>query len=137
MAKVGKAYTSVKDMLREEYPEHPEYAEGFIETYRREEISNTLWMMRTRHGVTQEEIARRMGVSQSKIAKLEDRGDSVRFNDAIAYARALGYDATLQFSESDASKPRHAPKQDASPISGRRFRAKMRPPARKSLVSVG
>lgn len=99
--KLGKSYANVYDLLRGEYPDHPEFAESFLETYKREQIAFTLFMMRTKLGITQDELAKRMGVSQSKIAKLEDRGDNVKFNDVIAYARALDHNVSLQLSQEE------------------------------------
>lgn len=101
--KVGKGYESVADLLRGEYPDNPEYIDSFLKTYAKEQVSQYLFMLRTSCGVTQEELAKRMGVSQSKIAKLEDRGDNVKFNDVIAFARALGHDTSLQFTEERAN----------------------------------
>lgn len=97
--KLGKTYDSVFDMLHDTYPEHPEYAQNAVQVYQREKISFMLFLLRTNLGITQEELAKRMGVSQSKVAKLEDRGDNVKFNDVIGYARALDHNIALQFSQ--------------------------------------
>lgn len=68
-AKIGKSYKSVEDLLRSVFPEHPEMVEAFVKMHEREQIANTLFMLRAQHNVTQEEMARRLGVSQSAIAK--------------------------------------------------------------------
>jgi transcriptional regulator with XRE-family HTH domain len=101
--KIGKAYKNVFEMLRETYPDNPEFSEGAFRTYQKEQIAFHMFLLRNSFGVTQEEMAERMGVSQSKIAKLEDRGDGVKFNDLTAYAKALGLGVLLGFPKIDAN----------------------------------
>ncbi len=97
--KMGKPYKNIKELLRGEYPDEPELVESFVKTDEKEQLANTLWMMRTRRGVTQAEVAERMGITQSAVAKLEDRGDSVKMSDVASYAEALGYAVQLKFTE--------------------------------------
>lgn len=97
--KMGKPYKNVEELLRGEYPDEPELVESFVKTDEKEQLANTLWMMRTRRGVTQEEVAKRMGITQSAVAKLEDRGDSVKMSDVASYAEALGYAVQIKFIE--------------------------------------
>lgn len=101
--KVGKSYESVEALLKGEYPDHPEYVESFQKAYKDQCIAQTLFLMRTYHGITQAEMAKRLGVTQSAVAKMEDRGDQVRVNDAIRFASALGYDARFEFIEKSAT----------------------------------
>jgi transcriptional regulator with XRE-family HTH domain len=95
--RLGKAYASVEDLLLGEHPDHPECVDAFIKEAKRQQIAQALFMLRTYHGVTQAEMAKRMGVTQSAVAKLEDRGDQVRMNDVIRYAAALDYETKLLF----------------------------------------
>ncbi len=97
--KMGKPYKNIKELLRGEYPDEPELVESFVKADEKEQLANTLWMMRTRRGVTQTEVAERMGITQSAVAKLEDRGDSVKMSDVARYADALGYAVQLKFTE--------------------------------------
>ena len=75
---------------------HPMYGTSdlwrtWIERQRRkgQMEGETLSGARLRAGLTQAEIGRRMGISQSDVSKLERRGDS-RVSTLQAYARALG-----------------------------------------------
>lgn len=97
--KIGKAYSNVFDMLRETYPDNPEYAEAAAQSYEKQKIANLLFILRNRLRLTQEEVAKRMGVTQSAIAKMEDRGELLRFNDLAAYARALDHNILLQVTD--------------------------------------
>ncbi len=94
-AKLGRSYSSVFDMLREELPECPELAEAAFDAYGRDQISGTLLCIRTQSGVSREELSRRSGLSTEKIAKMEDKGDGVRFNDIIKYMEGLDHTARL------------------------------------------
>lgn len=53
------------------------------------EQQQTLAQARRRAGLTQAQVAERMGISQSDVSKLERRGD-LRLSTLRAYARALG-----------------------------------------------
>jgi transcriptional regulator with XRE-family HTH domain len=51
--------------------------------------------VRTGRGMTQTEVARRMGVSQSHVAQVEAR-DDVYLSTLISYVRALGGDLRIE-----------------------------------------
>lgn len=125
--KMGKPYKNVGELLRGEYPDEPELIESFMKTDEKEQLANTLWTMRTRRGVTQAEVAERMGITQSAVAKLEDRGDAVKMSDVASYAEALGYAVQLKFTE--------LKKKTRAPVGGKRAGKKRvagRPSARAS-----
>ncbi len=94
--KIGKAYGSVFEMLRETYPDNPEFAENAEREYERQKIGNLLFIIRSRMGLTQAEVAARMGITQSAVAKMEDRGDLLRFSDFASYVKALDHGIRLQ-----------------------------------------
>lgn len=75
---------------------HPMYGTSalwrtWIDRRRREEeqAGDTLADIRLRAGLTQTQVAERMGISQSDVSKLERRTD-VRVSTLRSYARALG-----------------------------------------------
>lgn len=74
---------------------HPMYGtstlwRAWIDRCRREEESGeTLAAIRLRAGLTQTQVAERMGISQSDVSKLERRTD-VRVSTLRTYARAIG-----------------------------------------------
>lgn len=94
--KLSKSYKDTFEMLADKYPDHPEYAENAFLEYERQKVSNELFIIRNRAGLTQAEVAERIGVSQSTIAKWEDRGDQLRFNDFLRYVHSLGFGVRMQ-----------------------------------------
>lgn len=65
-------------------------------------MSRMLTVLRVKAGLSQKEVALKMGVSQSAISKLENAAnDSVTFADAGRYLSAIGYEMTV-----NASKPK-------------------------------
>ena len=67
---------------------------------------------RRRLGLSQAEVAERMGVARSTVAKLENDPSGVAFARIMAYSRALGAEIEVKPSKVD-SKP-------ATPLRGRR-----------------
>ncbi len=88
--KLGKAYDSVPDMLRGEYFNDPEGAEAVERAYEKGQISNNLFVLRIRSGLSQAEVAGRMGVSREYVERLEDGDDPVLPDDVTRYCAALG-----------------------------------------------
>lgn len=67
---------------------------------RSEPVTADLAGLRQRRGLTQEEVARRMGISQSDVSKLERRRDQ-RVSSLRAYAEAIGGCLRLRMAFSD------------------------------------
>ena len=84
-----KRHKSVEAMLDHSLPG----SKGIIKGVKRQSgeniLSNTFFMARTAAGVSQAEMARRLGTTQSAISKMESRGDAITFNDAMRYFAAL------------------------------------------------
>ena len=60
---------------------------------------------RAKQGLSQKEVALRMGVSQSKVCRMEDALDAdLSYGDIESYAHALGLDVSLFYDAVDASK---------------------------------
>jgi DNA-binding XRE family transcriptional regulator len=74
------------------------------------EKGETLAQARARVGLTQSEMARLLGISQSDVSKLERRGD-LRLSTLLRYARALGarLEITLQAEGDAAPRPLELP----------------------------
>lgn len=91
---------------------HPMYGTSTLWRYwieRRRRQSNprvsTLAEARVREGLTQREVAERMGISQSDVSKLERRTD-VRLSTLRAYAAAIGARLCVEIQGSDDESPR-------------------------------
>src|SRR5436309_4473670 len=73
----------------------------FRAIYEKESAKKELWLQlveaRQAAGLTQEEVAQRLGVSQAQVARIEKRGyDAYTLNTLRRYVRALGDDFSLQ-----------------------------------------
>src|SRR5271157_3734252 len=89
MKVVGQKYASVSDLVRD--MSEPDFSEEFDKYQADRRLVNCLKVIRTSHGLSQAELAKRMGCAQSKVSKLESSIDAdVNFGDVICYALALG-----------------------------------------------
>ncbi len=69
----------------------PEFAEAFAEARQATEVARTLAGLRLSRGLSQGEVARRIGTSQQAVSRMENpgyRGHTVRM--MVRYAAALG-----------------------------------------------
>ncbi len=71
------------------------------QTYKEEAAKVELWLQlaeaRAMAGLTQEQLAKRLGVTQSQVAKMEKRGyDRYTLQSLKRYVEALGEDFTLE-----------------------------------------
>lgn len=65
--------------------------------------ARSLVFERERLGLSQKQVAARMGVSQSKVCRLEGSADAdLVYGDVAAYAKALGLNVTLFYDDVDA-----------------------------------
>ena len=63
-----------------------------------QKLATTLFTMRNHEGMTQEQVARKMGCSQSAVSKLEHATDEqITIGDIVRYSSALGLKLTVQF----------------------------------------
>jgi predicted transcriptional regulator len=70
---------------------------GFREmAARRRELAEELATQRVRIGLSQTEVAARMGTSQSAVARLESGDADVRLSTLERYAAAIGYELQWQ-----------------------------------------
>jgi DNA-binding XRE family transcriptional regulator len=87
------AYESWRSELRQ----NPEYQR----IYEEEAAKGDLWLQlveaRQAAGLTQAEVAKRLGVSQAQVARIEKRGyDAYTLNTLRRYVKALGDDFRLE-----------------------------------------
>ena len=84
----------VEDLL-ESYPEMRAEMEAHLEETR---LGRLLFRHRCEAGLSQKELADRLGATQGTISKLEDRADRhMRVGDLTRYASALGLGVELIF----------------------------------------
>ena len=82
----------------------PEIANELIKEHQATGIADYLCNERNRQGLSQRDVAKRMGVSASKICRIEDSYDrDLAYADIMAYAAALGVEPQLAFENPNAS----------------------------------
>lgn len=91
MANAAKQAADSFESWKQELAKRP----GYKETYQEEAAKSDLWLQlveaRMAAGLTQAEMARRLGVSQAQVARIEKRGyDSYTLNSLRKYVAALG-----------------------------------------------
>ena len=82
----------------------PEIADELVKEHQATGIADYLCTERNRQGLSQRDVAKRMGVSASKICRIEDSYDrDLAYADIMAYAAALGVEPQLVFENPNAS----------------------------------
>lgn len=95
-----KKTSDALEILRKRFPVEPgSAAERRMEKYYRDlKVAEDLFELRTKAGLTQDQLAKKVGTSRTAIARLEDaeyRGHSVRMLEKIA--RALDHRVEIVF----------------------------------------
>lgn len=83
--------------LRKERQESPVYRAEYVRTRQAYEIGRKVRALREEHGLTQTELAQRMGSTQSVIARLEGGGAEPRYELLERIGRALNSDLEVSF----------------------------------------
>jgi|SRR5579872_5770753 len=85
------SHQSVTEMVRDLLADDPEFVKQFENRIAERELIKALTIARSRAGLTQEQLAEKMGCGQSKLSKLESGVDAdMRLGDILAYLKAAG-----------------------------------------------
>jgi len=96
---MGKQYESVSAVV-ENLTDDKEFHDEFDREIGDKALAKALFAMRCSKGVSQEQMASKLGCTQSRISKLENSGvGGIRVGDLVAYARVLGLSASICFHE--------------------------------------
>lgn len=76
--------------LKSEWEKDPQYRRAMQEEFPYREVADAVIGLRARLGLTQEELARRVGTTQSVIARLESGKHPVEVKMLYRIARAVG-----------------------------------------------
>jgi len=68
----------------------PEFAEGFEQGYREFKIGVLLKQAREQAGLSQEELAKRVGTKKTAISRIENHAQDIKLSTIQKVARALG-----------------------------------------------
>ena len=74
----------------------PEFAEGYDEGYEQFKFGVLLQMSREKAGMTQEEVAQKLGTKKSAISRIENHAGNITLSTLHKYARALGKKVNLE-----------------------------------------
>jgi transcriptional regulator with XRE-family HTH domain len=90
-------HSSVSAMVRK-LSEDRAFAEEFAQRLAERQLIKVLTVLRTRAGLSQQELAEVLGCTQSKVSKLESSNDAdVRLGDLVNYTGAVGYEMRVFF----------------------------------------
>ncbi len=89
-----KEYDSVSELV-DSLPNSEAVRKHMNETSFDAMMANCLFMMRTAAGLSQKEIAARLGVKQSSVSKMENGEKGLSFDETIRYLAAMGYHVEL------------------------------------------
>lgn len=93
-----RQYASVSDLLRDVAPDD-EFASEVDARIARRQVIKHLLALRAAKGLSQKDVAERLGCTQSRVSKLENASDNdVRLGDLFAYCDALGLHCGLVLS---------------------------------------
>jgi predicted XRE-type DNA-binding protein len=86
----NKAYRSIPELVRD-IADSSSFADGFESRLANRKIVKDLMVLRATQGLSQKDVALRLGCTQSRISKLESMTDAdLRIGDLSKYAEALG-----------------------------------------------
>jgi HTH-type transcriptional regulator / antitoxin HipB len=74
----------------------PEFAEGLESGYSDFKVGALLRQAREKAGLTQEQVAERLETKKSAISRIENSAGSIRFSTLERYARAIGWQLSLE-----------------------------------------
>ena len=90
--------SDLKKYIEERKKRDPEFAEGFDEGYENFKIGVLFRMSREQAGLTQEQVAKRLGTKKSAISRIENHAEDIRLSTLRKYAKALGKQFKLEIS---------------------------------------
>lgn len=75
---------------------NPKLAKGYDEGYEQFKFGVLLQMSREQAGMTQEQVAQKLGTKKSAISRIENHAENITLSTLRKYARALGKDVNLE-----------------------------------------
>ncbi|MDD3925308.1 MAG: helix-turn-helix transcriptional regulator [bacterium] len=94
---MARRYSSVSEMAKH-LTDDKDFQTQLDKEIAGKSMAKTLFVLRCSHGVTQKEMAERLGFTQSRISKLENAPiDAIKVSDLVAYAKALDLNLSIAF----------------------------------------
>ena len=105
-----KTYHSVPELVRE-MSETGSFADAFESRLAERKLVKELMVVRATQGLSQKDMALKLGCTQSRISKLESMTDAeFRIGDLAKYAQGLGLELTITLESTDRSATARARK---------------------------
>lgn len=86
----AKEMDDLDRFIEEQKKIDPEFAEGFDEGYENFKIGVLFRVTREQAGLTQEQVAQKLGTKKSAISRIENHAEDIRLSTLHKYAKALG-----------------------------------------------
>lgn len=99
---------TLQDVIAKLKAEDPEFAESYERGYQAFRLGVMLQLAREDAGMTQEQVAQRLGTKKSAISRLENNAGDLRLSTLQRYAEAVGKELVLELRDpgkAKASKP--------------------------------
>lgn len=90
-------WSEVRQEIADRYQHDPAYRAGYERARRRHELASTVRALRKERGLSQQDLAKRIGTSQAAIARLELGGSEPRLDTLERIADALEVELLLDF----------------------------------------
>jgi HTH-type transcriptional regulator/antitoxin HipB len=98
--------SDLERLIEELKAEDPAFAEGFERGYDAFRLGGMLQMAREDAGMTQQQVAERLGTHKSAISRIENHAGDLRLSTLQRYAEAVGRRLILELGEpEEAAKP--------------------------------
>ena len=94
--KAGEEMGDLDRSIAEWKERNPDLAKGFDEGYETFKIGVLFRVSREQAGMTQEEVARKLGTKKSAISRIENHAEDIRLSTLHKYAKALGKRVNLE-----------------------------------------
>lgn len=101
--------------LREQWLQDPDFRREWESLAPAFEVYRALLEVRERRGWTQEELAQRLGVTQSYVAKLESGRENLTLGQLAKVGKALGCRLRIEFVEEETDAASTGPASEGTP----------------------
>lgn len=93
-----KSHSNVVEMVRDLLPDDPGFADDLERHIAARSVGRTLSHLRASAGLSEAELAAKLGWKTAKVEKIEVMPDAnLKLGDILAYAKAIDFPLTLEF----------------------------------------
>ena len=89
--------STYRDYLEDRKKRDPEFAEEFEKNYENFKLNAMIKALRIESGISQQEMADRIGTKKSTISRMENHAEDIRFSTLQKVASACGKKISISF----------------------------------------